>query len=87
MESRNISFSFGATENLLFVKTDLGRASELEEVDQVLLEVLHVAHWLLGFGLLGLLGLLSGLLLFILLLLKIIDGEIVSLLSDKKRDL
>ena len=85
MESRNISFSF--TNRISLVKSDLRRASELEEVDQVLLEVLHVAHWLLGFGLLGLLGLLSGLLLFILLLLKIIDGEIVSLLSDKKRDL
>ena len=70
------------------VPKDYLRASgELEEVDHVLLKVLDMTHRLLGLRLLGLLGLLSGLLLFILLLLKIIDGEIVSLLSDKKRDL
>ena len=47
----------------------LGRPGELEQVDHVLLEVLHVGHGLLGLGLLlGLLGLLW--LLLILLLLK-----------------
>ena len=75
MESRNISFSFGATENLLFVKTDLGRASELEEVDHVLLEVLHMAHGLLRLDLLGLLCLFGRLLLLILLLLEMLSEK------------
>ena len=70
MESRNISCSFSFTNRILLVKSDLRRASELEEVDHVLLKVLDMTHRLLSLGLLGLLGLLGRLLLLILLLLE-----------------
>ena len=62
-----VSSGLGCVEVQL--RSYLGRPGELEQVDHVLLEVLHVGHGLLGLGLLlGLLGLLW--LLLILLLLK-----------------
>ena len=58
------------------MRSDLGGASELEEVDHVLLEVLDMTHRLLGLGLLGLLGLLGRLLLLIFLLLEILSEKL-----------
>ena len=57
------------------MRSDLGGASELEEVDHVLLEVRDMTHGLLGFGLLGLLCLFGRLLLLILLLLEMLSEK------------
>ena len=63
--------------------TDLRRASELEEVDHVLLKVLNMTHRLLGFGLLGLLLLGGRLLLLILLLLEILSQNMFQCVRRK----